>query len=296
MGLVFDIKHYAIHDGPGIRITVFLKGCPLNCPWCHNPESKKHEPEFMWTSDRCIGCGTCIESCPNGAISLKGRVNIDESLCDLCGICVSKCYSNALELIGRQMTVDEVISEIEKDRIFFEESKGGVTFSGGEPLSQPEFLHDLLVACKERGYHTAVDTCGYAKSEDVKRIKNYVDIFLYDLKHMDRNTHKERIGVPNDFILENLRILKDKNVIIRVPLIPGFNDAEENLRQMCEFLSDEGFKELSILPFHKAGTEKTERLNDKKVTNFVVVPPTGEEIGMVKSLFEKFGLKVKVGG
>lgn len=295
MGLVFDIKHYAIHDGPGIRTTVFLKGCSLNCPWCHNPESKRHQPEFMWNSSRCIGCKSCVEVCPEGAVRLSERLEVNESLCTQCLRCIEICYSGALELVGYEMTVDDVVEEIMKDRVFHEESGGGVTFSGGEPLTQPHFIKELLDACHNLEIHTAVDTCGYAESKVITELIGSVDIWLYDLKHMDQEKHKVTIGVSNKLILKNLRLLKDENVIIRLPLIPGFNDDIINLQVTGLFLRENGFKDICILPYHSAGTDKLERLYSQQPI-FNAIPPDIEKLNWAVELLEEYGLTVKIGG
>jgi pyruvate formate lyase activating enzyme len=296
MGLVFDIQHYAIHDGPGIRTIVFMKGCPLDCPWCHNPESKSVKPEFMWWHDKCIGCKACVSACSQGAIDFKTSLKIDENKCVGCGNCVNACYSEALESIGKNMTVDEVMDEISKDSIFYEESGGGVTFSGGEPLIQPSFLYDLLVACKSKNIHTAVETCGYANSDVVLRIKDYVDLFLYDIKIMDESLHEKFTGVKNQLILDNLKLLKGKDVVIRVPLIPGVNDDLVQIQFLGDFISKLGFKALDILPYHKAGSEKLKRLNTSKTPFYISEAPSENLINNVIHFLEKFNLKVKIGG
>ena len=296
MGLVFDIKHYAVHDGPGIRTTVFLKGCPLDCPWCHNPESKDFEPELMWTPVRCIGCRSCVETCPSNAIQLTDKIHIDHEKCNLCGTCVSNCYSGALELVGKEMTVSEVMDEISKDIVFYEESGGGVTFSGGEPLSQPLFLLALLKACKEKGIHTVVDTSGHTDPETIDMIKPYVDLFLYDLKQMDSRTHTKFTGIPNDQVLRNLRLLKSSKVLIRVPVIPGVNADDSNISELGKFLSAEGFNELCLLPYHRVGMEKLERLIGRREEPYYAEPPTAEVLNRIKSMLEDYGLNVRIGG
>jgi len=295
MGLVFDVKHYAIHDGPGIRTTIFLKGCPLGCPWCHNPESKRHQIEFMWNSTRCIGCNSCVEVCSEGAVRLSERLEVNESLCTLCLRCIDVCYSGALELVGLEMTVDAVVEEIMKDRVFHEESGGGVTFSGGEPLAQPHFLKELLDTCQNLGIHTAVDTCGYTESRMIADIINTVDLWLYDLKHMDQKKHTDTIGVSNQLIIKNLKLLKDENVIIRIPFIPGFNDDSINLQATGLFLQENGFTDICILPYHSAGSDKRERLNAQQAI-FHVDPPDEDTLKSAVELLEGYGLTVKIGG
>ncbi|MEJ2705914.1 MAG: glycyl-radical enzyme activating protein [Sedimentisphaerales bacterium] len=226
-GYVFDIKRYAIHDGPGIRTTVFFKGCPLQCRWCHNPESWRKYPEPGFRLTRCLRCGQCIEACGQNAIALtENGPATDITKCKLCGECVRACLQGAREIIGKQMTVGQVMREIAADVIFYDESGGGVTFSGGEPLMQPQFLLALLSRCRARDIHTAVDTTCYAELEIVREIAPFTDLFLCDIKHMDAAVHKRFTGVDNDRILYNIKELSEagKKVIIRIPLVPGFND------------------------------------------------------------------------
>jgi pyruvate formate lyase activating enzyme len=296
MGVVFDIKHYAIHDGPGIRTTVFLKGCPLNCAWCHNPESKRPQPEFMWWPTRCIGCRSCVEGCPEGAVNIGDRLVIDETLCVGCGVCVEGCYAEALELVGVEMSVEEVMEEVLRDSEFYRESGGGVTFSGGEPLMQPLFLAELLKACRGEGLHTAVDTSGHADPAALENIIDHTDLFLYDVKHMDPERHRSYTGATNELALSNLALLRGREVVIRAPIVPGVNDDEENIGRMGEYVSGLGFTEICLLPYHRVGSEKAQRLNRETAPPFVAEPPTEESLERLREVLTGYGLNVKIGG
>jgi pyruvate formate lyase activating enzyme len=298
-GTIFDIKKYAIHDGPGIRTTIFFKGCPLRCWWCHNSEGLKLEPEIIFKENRCIkGCSECIGVCQRGALSQSDQcIVIRRDKCNLCGECIQACPSEALQIIGRKMTVAEVMKEIEKEMVFYDESGGGVTFSGGEPLMQPEFLETILKECKEKNIHTALDTSGYASSEVMDKISDKVGIFLYDLKIMDDEKHKKYTGVSNRLILENLRKLASRGskVAIRIPLIPGINDDEDNINKTAELIhSLEIIKSISLLPYHKAGREKYKRLNllDKMSKTQA---PSAERVKEIMKSLKRHGFSVKIG-
>lgn len=298
-GTIFDLVKYSIHDGPGIRTTVFLKGCPLTCHWCHNPESQKMVPEIMLRAGRCIKCGDCFTVCSNKAISgVSGKLRTTGSKCMTCGKCVAVCSTGAREIAGRRITVKETMQEIEKDAIFYGESGGGVTFSGGEPFSQPEFLYALLVSCKDKGFHTAVDTAGFVETEVLLRVGREVDLFLYDLKIMDDKMHKKYTGVSNELILKNLQELATfhENINVRFPLIPSINDDDENIAQTCEFVASlKGMVNISILPYHSTGVGKYKRL---KRENKFSQPgtPSAEKINRIKEKLAKYGLKVTIGG
>lgn len=263
-GLIFDIKKFSIHDGPGIRTTVFLKGCPLSCWWCHNPEGQAAEPELILRPERCVGCGACLDICEHGAIDRVGDViTTFRQRCIACGACVDVCYTEARELVGRRMAVDRVMEEIEQDVAFYDQSGGGVTFSGGEPLAQPVFLKALLRACKARHLQTAVDTCGFAPWEDLDAVRDDVDLFLYDLKLMDDARHQALTGVSNQPILQNLQRLSraGHRIILRVPIIPGVNDDEENLTRMGAFAAHlPSVERFELLPYHDIGRDKYRRL------------------------------------
>ncbi|MCK9412776.1 MAG: glycyl-radical enzyme activating protein [Prolixibacteraceae bacterium] len=239
-GLVFDIKRYAIHDGPGIRMVIFLKGCNLNCARCHNPEGISADQERMYAPARCIGCGTCVSACPNVALTLtvEGIVT-DTTLCQLCGTCAAVCPTKAIEMSGTLYSVEEILVEIEKERIFFEQSGGGVTFSGGEPMLHTDFLVRLLDECREQGIHTAVDTAGLVNTDILLEVAKRTDLFLYDLKMMDSDRHRQWTGVPNGKILENLRVLAESgaSINIRIPLIGGVNDDERNITEAARFIA-----------------------------------------------------------
>jgi pyruvate formate lyase activating enzyme len=299
-GIVFDIKRYAIHDGPGIRTSVFLKGCLLECPWCHNPEGKNEKPEFMWWAERCIGCTDCQSACSRDAISFPDdSLAIDKAKCDCCGDCAGACPSEALKLVGKEMTVTQVLKVIEKDRAFYDQSGGGATLSGGEPLSQPDFSLSLLKAFKERGIHTAVDTCGHVDSKVLMRIREYVDLFLYDLKLVNEEKHEKFTGVSNKLILGNLKSLSGcgQKTIVRLPLVPGINDDEKDIREVGEFVSSlGGVKEINVLPYHKGGVEKSRRLNASEDQLCKSSPPSAETLNRVQKKLKNFGLKVELGG
>ena len=296
---IFDIMKYSIHDGPGIRTTVFFKGCPLKCQWCHNPESQGFGQELMYWPDRCIGCGQCLEICPNGAVvSTAGKFEYLRDECQACGACCKACHAGARELVAKTMSVSEVMAEIEKDLIFYDESGGGVTFSGGEAVMQPVFLLELLKECRKKEIHATVETCGYVNLEFLQTISDYVNLFLYDLKLMDHQKHQNFTGVPNELILDNLRWLAEHHprVIVRVPIIPGINDDEENLSQLGDFVASlKRVSELHILPYHKAGVDKYQRLG-----LIYLLPdiqsPDNEHLEQIVGRLEKFGLTVKIGG
>ncbi len=299
-GMLFDIKHYAIHDGPGIRTTLFFKGCPLNCWWCHNPEGISPEPELMFNPNRCLPeCSLCVQRCPKNALAKNnGLLFIETSQCRLVGECAKICPTLALEKIGYKLTVAEAMAVVEKDRIFQETSNGGVTFSGGEPLMQPEFLEALLDACRQRGIHTIVDTSGHAPYEILERIRKKVDLFFYDLKLMDENKHREETGISNRLILDNLNKLAQtgSKIQIRIPLIPEVNTSQEEIAAMAEYISSlPGIEEISLLPYHKMGGQKYENLN-RPQPHSQAQAPSEEVIREIQSQLEPYGFRIKIGG
>jgi pyruvate formate lyase activating enzyme len=298
-GFIFDIMKYAIHDGPGIRTTVFFKGCPLQCRWCHNPESWKRYPEHGLRLTRCIGCGRCVEVCKAEAISLvDGQPVTDPDKCNLCGECVDACVAGAREIIGRQMTVSEVMAEIEKDVIFYDQSGGGVTFSGGEPLMQPEFLLALLDQCRAQQIHTAVDTSCYAEPQVVEMVSEKTDLFLCDIKHIDSDTHERFTGVGNSLILDNIRRLSKlgNQIVIRIPLVAGFNDDQTNIETTGKFIASlSGVGRIDVLPYNRGGIEKSARLNSN-IELMQAEAPDEQQIGSIAHILGNCGLQVKIGG
>jgi pyruvate formate lyase activating enzyme len=298
-GIVFDIRKFSIHDGPGIRTTVFFKGCPLRCSWCHNPESQSSKPEQVYWEERCIKCQACIAACPQNAIHWDGnRIITDAGKCVLSGACVESCYAEARQIAGHAMTVAQVMSEIKADLAFFDQSGGGVTFSGGEPLMQSDYMLALLLACRESEIRTVLDTCGFASWATLNRLRPYIDVFLYDLKLMDPVRHKQHTGVSNIRILENLQKLSryGHDIVLRVPIIPGANDDEQNLRAIGAFAASlPRLNRVDLLPYHRTAIGKYERLH--KAYGFSEVqPPSEARMAEIQQIFEECGLHVGVGG
>jgi pyruvate formate lyase activating enzyme len=298
-GTIFDIKRYAIHDGPGIRTTVFMKGCPLRCPWCQNPEGISPERHLIWREKRCIGCKDCLKACQKGALSFsEDGLLVDRDLCDCCGRCAGVCPSEALELIGREVTVQEVMKTVEKDAAFYQQSGGGITISGGEPLMQPGFLSGILKACRNQGIRTALDTNGFADEQTVERIADYVDVFLWDLKMMDDEKHREATGVSNELILRNLKIVRElgKRVVTRFTLVPGVNDGRAGLMELGRFVAALGDEEeIDILPYHRTWVEKFRRLGVQGEP-FDCEPPSREMLERARDRLALCGLTARIGG
>ncbi|HET9910335.1 MAG TPA: glycyl-radical enzyme activating protein [Anaerolineales bacterium] len=298
-GTIFDIKKYSINDGPGIRTTVFFSGCPLSCLWCHNPESQSLTPVLLYRRGRCLGCGKCVEVCPEGAIQLEanvsGRLTTNRSKCTRCQTCVATCYSGAREFSGREMTVDDVMRQIEREIPFYDESGGGVTFSGGEPLMQPGFLSALLESCRKQEIHTVVDTGGFANWNVFEQIRGDVDLFLYDLKHMDSLRHREVTGVPNEVILENLRRLSATGAkyVVRIPLIPGIND-EKNLLESAKFLvSLPRLEGIELMGYHDIAQAKYEALG-REYALAGTRPPAETDMDNAAEVLRSYGLTVLI--
>jgi len=311
-GKFYDIQGFSVHDGPGIRLTLFLKGCPLRCPWCHSPESIEFHTELNWMEIKCIGiekCGRCLNVCPHGAIAPGSKkmmlggdeeislVTVDRSKCDNCGACADACIAKALYMCGTDYTIDEIMQRVYRDKPFFDRSGGGVTVSGGECLCQPQFVLELLKRCKQENVHTAVDTSGFVKWEAIESVLPYTDIFLYDIKGIDSELHKQVIGVPNELILENARKIAAAGgkFQIRIPIMPMYSDSAEVFDKIGKFILELGdaVEVVQVLPYHNLGTVKWERLQtDKSV--FVAEPLPAEVIEERRKQLEDMGLNVIV--
>lgn len=297
-GLVFDIQRFSVHDGPGIRTIVFLKGCPLRCRWCSNPESQHKDQQIMYLSQNCLHCGRCVEACPTKALSFQPGFRIDASQCDMCGKCVDVCFSQALHMAGRFRSVEDVIEELKKDQIHYRRSGGGITLSGGEPLFQHEFAKELLQACKARGWHTAIETTGFTSDSVLEKVLPWLDLILLDIKHMNSEKHKHYTGQSNEIIHHHAKFMSRFGIpmIIRVPVIPGFNDQPSEIREIAAFAASiRGVKELHLLPYHRLGENKYDYLQ-REYPLKGVGPQEKEEIITLRQVVEAEGLVCKIGG
>ncbi|MCI8608952.1 MAG: glycyl-radical enzyme activating protein [Firmicutes bacterium] len=279
--MIFNIQKCSVHDGNGLRTLVFFKGCPLRCLWCANPESQAYGREITEIPRKCIACDACQKACPESAISLvNGEMRIDRSLCKKCFKCTEVCYAGSKEIVGEEMDVETLFHEINKDRLFYKQFGGGVTFSGGEPLTQPSFLAAIAKKCREHKINTTVETCGYGNYEEFSKALPYIDSMFIDVKHMDAEVHKRLTGVSNEVILSNIRAISTHGipVTIRTPVIPGYNDSEKNIGAIASFISTlPNVQEYELLPYHNLGASKYASLGLPYALE-EVKPPTDEEI------------------
>ncbi len=299
-GLIFDIKPFSINDGPGIRITIFLKGWPLNCVWCHNPESISPYVQKMYTKSKCIGCESCVEDCPEDALRLTSDgIVTDWQKCTLCGICAEVCPTRAIEMSGEKIDVEGIMNRIRREVTTIDKSNGGVTISGGEPMMQSDFLIELLDAIGKENLHRAVDTTGFTKTETLLEVAKRTELFLYDFKALDDEVHKKYTGVSNKKILSNLKILAETgaNIDVRLPLIKGVNASSENLQRTAQFIADlpGPQKKVSILPYHDIARAKHEKLEQAYDLSGLASPSEVEIEDAVK-IFTTAGLLAGVGG
>ncbi len=296
---IFAIKRYALHDGPNIRTTIFFKGCPLACWWCHNPEGIDFHSKVLFLAEKCVGCGECVGHCPEKALGLTSKgVFRDDDKCTSCATCVQICPALAHEATGRSMSIAEIITEIKKELPFFDQSGGGITCSGGEPLSQPESLLALLQACGKLGIHRAVDTSGFAPVETLLEVARHCELFLYDVKHMDSPTHERFTGVANDLILANLKALGDDGhaIRVRIPLIVGVNDDGKNIHATGAFIADcKGVQGIDILPYHPSAIAKYRKLGEIYKGASLTVP-TKAHLAGVAEILKKYVVDVNIGG
>jgi pyruvate formate lyase activating enzyme len=297
-GLIFNIQRFSVQDGPGIRTTIFLKGCPLGCPWCSNPESQKTSSELAHIDALCDGCGRCLELCDPKAISLgDGGVTIDRELCDNCGRCIETCAPSARKMFGREISVEEAFLEARKDELYYRNSKGGVTASGGEPLLQAQFVSAFFKRCQEAGMHTALDTCGYASRSSLEDVLKYTDLVLFDLKLIDNDAHVEIAKVPSRPILDNAKAVAGSGIpmIVRIPLIPGLTDTEENIRAITRFVTElgSGVAAVNVLPYHRFGLSKYEML-DLEYELGELKPPPEEKLDAIVAALESLDLDCEI--
>ncbi|NLJ57993.1 MAG: glycyl-radical enzyme activating protein [Tissierellia bacterium] len=295
---IFNIQKFSIHDGPGIRTTVFFKGCPLKCMWCHNPESQESKNQILYNSEDCTLCGTCVKVCPENAIKIENNIlTTDLKKCNFCGLCEIYCIQGVRQIVGKDYTLDQVVKEVLKDRVFYEKSNGGVTVSGGEPLIYIDFVEELFKKLKEENIHTAVDTSGAVNFEALERIAKYTDLFLYDIKLMDNEKHKKFIGSSNRLILENLIKLSKihNNINIRMPIVEGVNATVDHIEKTMNFIEKLNVRKINLLPYHSIGKHKYSKLaldyREEEMSK-----PSEEKMQHFKAILESKGYEVKIGG
>lgn len=298
-GIVFNIQKFSVHDGPGIRTIVFLKGCPLSCQWCSNPESQSTTPAVMFYEKNCVSCGRCVNACPKQAIdpALKGIINRER--CNDCGLCVEACHYKALVMSGSAMTVREVVTELKKDTIHYRRSGGGITISGGEPFLQSEFLLELLRACKNQGWHTAIETTGLATEKQLEDIIPYIDLVLLDIKHIVPERHEDQTGVSSLPLLKNAIKIGElaREVAVRIPVIPDFNGDEDSISQIARFIRHiKSVSRVHLLPYHRLGDSKYDALGKKNPMELGHKAPSPEELAHYQSIIEAQGFQCVIGG
>ena len=298
---IFNIQPYSINDGPGVRSTIFIKGCPLRCKWCHNPESNLMRPQLMFYSTKCIGCGRCTDLCPQQAAHIvDGKAKTDRYLCTDCGKCTDICLMGAREIAGKMKTAEAVFHEIGKDKQYYQSSGGGITISGGEPLTKPDFCIELIEMCVKEGIHTAIETCGYASIDSVKQVFTKLDLVFMDLKALNSELHKALTGCSNELILKNMQYAyhdMKKNMVIRIPIVPGLNDGKENIQESSLFIRDKLSEKVHVqlLPYHAMGNSKLENLENNNEQPYITVP-SDAYMEMIKNEMEEYGLKnVQIG-
>lgn len=298
---VINLQKYSIHDGDGIRTTIFFKGCLLKCWWCHNPESQGYEQDLMFDEEKCTGCGSCVDTCPNESISIfQGKAKTNMENCTLCFQCVEECSYNNRQLVGKQFKIEELLKELEKDKQFYEDSKGGITLSGGEVMTQPmDYIEELIKKLKKKGYNIAIDTCGYAPTENYSKVLRYVDTFLFDVKVINDEKHVKYMGKSNELILHNLKFISDNNgrINIRIPVIYPVNSDDKSIEEIIDYLKKNiKVEKVNLLPYHNTGSSKYAKLQ-KEYLGKDFKAPTKERMEEIVDKFRSNGfIDVKIGG